>query len=145
MPGHFLVRTPGTQRYLDVFAGGAELDPAGCERLFRAVSGAGPEVPFGPHLLPTAPTPAILIRMLENLRAVFRARNRPADLEWVLRMRLALPGTELTEVLELAGALGGQARWRDGAQLLQRRLPDADPEQARRLRAAARALLARLN
>ena len=145
MPGHFLVRTPGTESYRDVFAGGVALDPDGCEALFRAVSGAGPEVTFGPHLLPTAPTRAILIRMLENLRAIFRVRRRPGDLEWVLRMRLGLPGSGLDEVVELAEALGGQARWRDAAGLLLRQVPSAPPEQAERLRAAARGQLAHLN
>ena len=144
MPGHFLVRAPGSAEHLDVFAGGARLTPADCEARFRAASGAGPEVPFGPHLLGTATTAAILVRMLENLRGIFRTR-RPADLEWVLRMRLALPGAGLAELLELADALGGQARWIDGARVLEQHLQEAPTRQAERMRAAARALRARLN
>ena len=145
MPGHFLVRPVGTRKHLDVFRGGAELDMAGCEALFRATSGARPDVPFGPHLLATASTRSILARMLENLCVVYRTRRRPGDLEWVLRMRLALPGTGLTEVLELAAALGEQGRWLDGTRLLEERLPDASPVGAERLRAAARSLRAHLN
>ena len=145
MPGHFLVRTPGTDHYLDVFAGGVALSPADCEARYRAVSGAGPQVPFGPHLLPTASTTAILIRMLENLRVVYRTRRRPADLEWVLRMRLALPGTADGELLELAQAMGAQANWTAAAGLLEQQLPVADAARARRLRAAARGLRAHLN
>ena len=145
MPGHFLVRPVGTRRHLDVFRGGTELDLAACEALFRATAGARPDVPFGPHLLVTASTRSVLARMLENLRSVYRDRQRPADLEWVLRMRLALPGTGLTELLELATALGEQGRWLDGARLLEGRLPGASPVGAQRLRAAARSLRAHLN
>jgi regulator of sirC expression with transglutaminase-like and TPR domain len=145
MPGHFLVRAVDSQVLLDVFHGGVELDDAAAESLFRTASGAGPEVPFGPHLLATAATPSILLRMLENLRLVYRARRRPDDLEWVVRMRLALPGAGLPDLLELAGALGDQARWIDGARVLEEQLPGAPPERAELLRTAARALRARLN
>jgi regulator of sirC expression with transglutaminase-like and TPR domain len=145
MPGHFLVRAIDSQVLLDVFHGGVELDDAAAEALFRTASGAGPEVPFGPHLLATAATPSILLRMLENLRLVYRARRRPGDLEWVVRMRLALPGAGLPDLLELAGALGDQARWIDGARVLEEQLPEAPPERAELLRTAARALRARLN
>ena len=145
MPGHFLVRTPGTDRYLDVFAGGVTLSPAECEARFRAVSGAGPQVPFGPQLLPTASTTAILVRMLENLRMIFRSRRRPADLEWVLRMRLALPGTGEDDLLELAQAMGAQANWSAAAGLLEQQLPGSDAARAGRLKAAARGLRAHLN
>jgi regulator of sirC expression with transglutaminase-like and TPR domain len=145
MPGHFLVRPRGTDVHIDVFAGGVRLDPAECEARFRAASGAGPEVPFGPHLMTATPTPAILVRMLENLRGVYRSQRRAADLEWVLQMRLALPGAGLTEVLELAGALGDQARWLDGARLLEQHTEGAAPANAERLRTAARSLRAHLN
>lgn len=145
MPGHFLVRAVGTHTHLDVFAGGVALSPAECEARFRAASGAGAGVPFGPHLLTATPTRAILARMLENLRGVFRARRRPADLEWVLRMRLALPGAGLADLLELAETLGAQARWLEGARLLEDRVPGAAPARAERLSTAARSLRAHLN
>ncbi|GAA1308927.1 transglutaminase family protein [Pseudonocardia xinjiangensis] len=145
MPGHFLVRPVGTQTLIDVFHGGAVLDAAACEALFRTATGAGPDVPFGPHLLAAAPTRSILLRMLENLRLIYRARQRAADLEWVVRMRLALPGAGLPDLLELAGTLGDQARWIDGARLLEEQVPGAPPERAEILRTAARTLRAHLN
>lgn len=145
MPGHFLVRPTGTSRYLDVFAGGAEISGARCEELFRGATGAGPDVPFGPHLLTATPTSAILVRMLENLRAVYGARRRAADLEWVLRMRLLLPGVRLVDVLELGEALGDQGRWLEGAKLLEDRVPSASAVHAERLRTAAKSLKAHLN
>ncbi len=143
MPGHFLVRPVGTARHLDVFAGGVELDAAECERRFRAATGAGPEVPFGPDLLPAVGTRAILTRMLENLRAIHR--NRPRELEWVLRMRLALPGAGPAELLELGEALGGQGRFLEGARLLDERAAGLPSARAQQLRTAARGLRAHLN
>jgi regulator of sirC expression with transglutaminase-like and TPR domain len=147
MPGHFLVRPVGTARHLDVFAGGVELDLAECERRYRAASGAAAGTPFGPHLLATAPTRAILARMLENLRVVFRSRSRPRDLEWVLRMRMLLPAADggLTDAMELAEALGDQGRWSEGAELLDERAATATAPRAERLRTAARMLRANLN
>lgn len=119
MPGHFLVRTPGTQRYLDVFDRGRRIDRAGCEDLFRQVTGVGPETRFGSHLLSRVSTRQLLARMLENLRGIYRGRSDHANLEWVLRMRLGLrhEGPEL--VRELAGVLGAQARWDEAARLLE--------------------------
>ncbi|MBP2365313.1 transglutaminase-like domain-containing protein [Pseudonocardia parietis] len=119
MPGHFLVRVPGTQRHLDVFDRGRRLDLAGCEALFRTATGAGPDVPFGAGMLPRTTTRKILARMLENLRASYgRAKDHTA-LEWVLRMRLGLrhQGPEL--IRELGEVLAAQARWDEAARLLE--------------------------
>jgi regulator of sirC expression with transglutaminase-like and TPR domain len=142
MPGHFLVRPTGGQLLLDVFNGGAELTPADCEARFRELGGTGP---FGPHLLEVATTRAILARMLENLRGVFRTLRRPAGTEWVLRMRLSLPGAGLAEQVELAQALGSQAKWLEGARILEAQASQAQPSMARQLEAAARSLRANLN
>lgn len=147
MPGHFLVRPTGTETLLDVFDGGRELGMDECEALFRGASGIGPEVPFGPHLLTPTSTRAILARMLENLRLVYRIRRRPIDREWVLRMRLALPGAGMAELLELAEAMGEQGRWLAGAQLLEAHVAASSPSaaQALTLTTAARSLRAHLN
>jgi regulator of sirC expression with transglutaminase-like and TPR domain len=142
MPGHFLVRPTGSEVLIDVFDSGTELSPAACESRFRELGGTGP---FGPHLLEATTTRAILARMLENLRAAFRALRRPVGIEWVLRMRLTLPGAGLAEQMELAQALGSQARWLEGARILEAQVPRAQPEMAQRLAIAARSLRANLN
>lgn len=144
MPGHFLVRSVGTERYLDAFDRGRRLDLADCEALFRSSTGAGPTVAFGPHLLPTAPVPAILTRILQNLRAIYRANRRFASLEWVLRMRLALPGVGVPELVELAQAMGQQGRFLDGARFLEDRLRER-PADAEALALTAKTLRAHLN
>ena len=141
MPGHFLVRRRGTEEYVDAFGGGVVLDLDGCEARFRRTTGM--TIPFGDHLLPVATPPAILARILENLRGVYRA-GRPGDLEWVLRMRLMLPGAGAGEVVELGEAMGRQGRWLDAATYLESTV-DSWPQYAERLAAAARALRAHLN
>lgn len=152
MPGHFLVREPGSDIHIDLFSGGRRLDPAGCEALFRSSTGAGSDVDFGPDQLARTPNRQILSRMLENLRVVYRYRRRPADVEWVLRMRLAIPGspeTSLPLLVELAGTLGEQARWHEGAEMLREAAEDPqaplDGWQRDKLRLAARSQLSNLN
>lgn len=144
MPGHFLVRPLASNHYLDAFDGGTLLDLPGCEALFRAATQAGPKVPFGPHLLMTTPKRTILARILENLRTVYRRLGRPVDLEWVLRMRLALPGSGLDELIELGRALGQQGHFRDGARFLDDQVAQW-PQHAELLSQVARSLRAQLN
>jgi regulator of sirC expression with transglutaminase-like and TPR domain len=144
MPGHFLVRPLATDHYLDAFNGGALLDLAACEALFRIVNQADPDVPFGRHLLTAAPRRAIFARILQNLRIIYRDLGRPADLEWVLRMRLALPGAGAQELIELAHTLGRQGRFLDGAKFLESQIAQW-PQHAELLEYAARSLRAQLN
>lgn len=144
MPAHFLVRHPASGAYLDAFRGGALLDEAGCEAAFREATGAGPEVPFGPHLLPQATSREILARMLANLKGIYRARGAGARLEWVQRMRLALPEVPREEVVDLGEALAMQGRPLDGAEAIEA-AAHASPALASPLRAAARALRASMN
>ena len=117
MPGHFLVREPGSDRYLDAFDGGRRLDRRGCEALFRAVTGS--DTPFGPEKLPRVSTRQILARMLENLRASYRRGKDHVNLEWVLRMRLGLRHNGPELVRELGEVLAAQARWDEAARLME--------------------------
>lgn len=144
MPGHFLVRPMATNHYLDAFNGGAMLDLAGCEALFRTANQAGPDVAFGRHLLTAAPRRAIFARILQNLRMVYRDLGRPADLEWVLRMRLALPGVGAEELIELGYTLGRLGQFLDGAKFLESQIAQW-PQHAEILEHAARGLRAQLN
>lgn len=144
MPGHFLLRPVGTDTYVNAFDGGAQLEAEDCESLFRAATGAGAQVAFGPHLLGTVSTVDVLARILQNLRVVYRRNARPSDVEWVLRMRLALPGAGAAEVLELGSAMGQQGRFLDGAALLESYAADFPPH-AEALTYAARGLRAHLN
>jgi hypothetical protein len=62
-----------------------------------------------------------------------------------MRMLLSAPGGDLTELLELAEALGEQGRWTEGAKLLDERADAVGEPRAERLRTASRMLRANLN
>jgi regulator of sirC expression with transglutaminase-like and TPR domain len=143
MPAHFLVRDPGSGLYVDSF-GATVLDDAGCEALFREASGVGPEVPFGPELRPVVGPREILGRILLNLAQTYRVNAEPRNLEWVMRMRLVVPGVPPAEALQLARAVAAQGRLREAAADLEARA-EADPSLAEAFLPVARSLRAQLN
>lgn len=144
MPGHFLIRSPLTGDYLDPFFNGELLDEAGVEARFRQVSGVPTEVKFVPGMRPVSGRHEILARMLNNLKAIYKARSDGRSLEWVLRMRLALPIIPREEVAGLGEALAMQGRVREGAEEMMA-VAEAHPELAEQLKTAARALRSSLN
>jgi regulator of sirC expression with transglutaminase-like and TPR domain len=90
MPGHFLVKD-GTRddTWCDPFHGGAALSAEECRGLFHRVHGS--ERAFHPTFLaPTHPR-SIIARMLANLEHGPLAAD-PAQLTWMCRLHLALPG-----------------------------------------------------
>jgi len=145
MPGHFLVRPMATDHYLDAFDGGALLDLPRCEALFRTANQAGPDVPFGRHLLTTAPRRAIFARLLENLQPTIVL---PAECEtWSQDRRLAVLLHELAHVRrhDMVGhTLGRQGRFLDGARFLESQIAKW-PQHAELLESSARGLRAQLN
>lgn len=90
LPGHFLVREPRTGTYLDPYDAGKVIDPS--------------KLDAGLPLLPAQTKLQMLTRMLTNLIQVFQQRGEPANLAYVLRLRLALPTTtpELRDSLLVA-------------------------------------------
>jgi hypothetical protein len=143
MPAHFLVRDPGSGLYVDSF-GATVLDETGCEALFREVSGVGPEVPFGPELLPIVGPREILGRILLNLARTYRVNAEPGNLEWVMRLRLVIPGVPPAEGLQLARAVAAQGRVGEAARELESRA-EQDATLAETFLPAARSLRAQLN
>lgn len=144
MPGHFLVRSPLTGEYIDPFFSGEILDEAGCEQRFRQVTGVKGSVAFAPGMRPVANKQEILARILNNLKAIYRSRNEGPCLEWVLRLRLAIPLVPREEVAELGEALRLQGRFREGAEEIEAVIEE-HPELAVRLNPASRSLRATLN
>jgi hypothetical protein len=146
MPGHFLVRDRSTGVFVDSFDAGEVLDVAGCEARWRQASGAGPEVPFLPAMLAPVGKRAILSRMLMNLANIYRHGGRFGELEWVLRMRLAIPEVEREEALGLAETLSAMGRFDEAAiELESRAAEDPEVERSTTFRTAARRMRARLN
>ena len=143
MPGHFLVHPVGSAWHLDPFTGEL-LDHDQCVRRFREATGLGAEVAFDDALLAPISTQAVLIRMLTNLRGVHRSRGDLAELGWVLRMRLGLPGVSAAEVAELAEVRGRRAAFREAADLLDAWAEEL-PREAEALRRLGRRWRAHLN
>jgi len=145
MPGHFLLHhaaTDGPGMYVDPFDDGAVLDQAGCVRRFHAVNGA--EEQFRPAYLEPVGRLAILSRILNNLMSIYTAQGRMADMEWVLRLRAALPGATSAERRDWARVLGATGSFVDAATELEA-LVDVLPAHEEALRREAMALRARLN
>lgn len=142
MPGHVLVRDrrdPPT--FIDAFGGGVRFDEGGARTIFRAVSGGRP---FVASYLDPIDGRAVLARVLGNLKMIFRQRADRAALEWVLRLRVAVPGVPVAERRELAAVLAASGRFdRAAAELEQLAL--VDPDQRAEHEAAAERLRARLN
>ena len=86
MPGHFLIRDQNEPEvFIDVFAGGVQLDASGCQELFNQISGG--QQGFHPAYLSPVSHASIMERMLGNLRAIYGQRQDYANLEWVLELR----------------------------------------------------------
>jgi regulator of sirC expression with transglutaminase-like and TPR domain len=101
LPGHFLLRDKvDPSVYVDPFNNGAMLDERGCRRLHRQL--AGPSAPWDDAYLEPVERPAILARMLNNLKAIYAQRREVGALRWVLRLRAELPDASPAEREDLA-------------------------------------------
>lgn len=103
MPAHFLVGDrQDPEWFVDPFNGGRTLDRAGCEAQLRDLTRG--QVPWHPSHLDPAPTRAIIVRMLNNLRAGFDQRGDRVRLALVMRMWMAMPdlGEDAAAVRALA-------------------------------------------
>ncbi len=143
MPGHFLVRDKlDPDVFVDAFAGGAVLDAAGCEALFRDLHGPG--AAFEPAFLRPVGARAIVARMLANLDAIATARSDRLLLERVVRLRTLVPGAPAPVHRRLAEVLASSYRFGEAADVLDG-LAAADTDDAGGDALAARRLRARLN
>jgi regulator of sirC expression with transglutaminase-like and TPR domain len=146
MPGHFLLRDPSEPDLLiDAFSGGRRLDRAACADLLRAAAGVEAQLLDG-YLAPVGPR-AIVARMLANLDQSFRRRDDKDGLLWVTRLRAAIPGQPLTDLIALADTLARLGCVDEAAALLEElsRRPGTPADAARHLRARGRGLLAPFN
>lgn len=84
LPGHFLVMIdePDHKAYLDPFHGGQTLTEEECYELAREATGM--ELTDDPSMLAPVSNRHIVVRMLNNLRAVYFQRNDPAKALQVL-------------------------------------------------------------
>ena len=103
MPAHFLVRTVDEpERYFDPFGGGLELDGAGAQDLFERLTRG--QVEWKPAYLEPTSNEDLVIRMLNNLRAIFQGRSDELRLGLVMQMRSRIPKLAEAEDAEIAAA-----------------------------------------
>jgi len=103
MPGHFLVRDKvDPEVFVDPFARGLVLDRRGCQLRFHGVHGV--EASFDPAFLEPVGKLAIIDRMLANLDGLAVRAGDLGMLAWVLRLRVALPGSDESFQRRLAAA-----------------------------------------
>jgi regulator of sirC expression with transglutaminase-like and TPR domain len=144
MPGHFLLRDrEDPDGFVDPFAGGARLAPADCVKAFHALHGA--DTPFDPRYLDPVGPVAVLGRMLANLRGIFSASGDRRSLQWVLRLRLEIPGVPPEERAELAALLAAGGRFGDAAHELDTLAGQLGGELGDEYRRSAERFRARLN
>ena len=99
MPGHFLLRDKVDRSvFVDPFDGGRQLDADGCRRIFGRVTGG--RIGWSDDYLEPVSRPAIVERMLANLKQVYRQSGQTDRLRWVGRLRLACPGVDRTAELD---------------------------------------------
>lgn len=144
MPGHFLLRDrDDPSAFRDPFAHGARLDEQGCRAAFHALH--GDDAAFGPGYLDPVGPATILGRMLANLRGVYGAAGDRASLQWVLRLRLCIPGVPMEERAELASVLASQGRFGEAADELGELATRVGGELGAEYRRSADRVRARLN
>ena len=116
MPGHFLVGV-GDGRYLDAFDQGRVLDESACRRRFVELH--GPVSPWTADLLAPVGPGAVLARILANLHQLFVRSNDLVGLDWVLQLRIAIPGIAASERAERASVLSALGRYDEAASELE--------------------------
>ena len=144
MPGHFLLRDKVDRSvFLDAFDGGAVLDADGCRA--RYIEVAGDAEGFSEDLLRPAGNHAVVARVLANLASVHRAHADHEAVVWVQRLRLAIPTTPRTELVDLASALVATGRYGAAADAFDQAAGVLDGELRDGCLRSARRMRARLN
>lgn len=99
-PAHFLLRHPDEELFVDPFHEGQLFGIEGCRERYRKLTGASPES-LDPATLEPCDDPAIVARMLRNLKASYLRRGELESAVPVLRRLAALCTDEPTERRDL--------------------------------------------
>jgi regulator of sirC expression with transglutaminase-like and TPR domain len=109
MPGHFLVKYVGRNEeiVIDPFNRGAFLSPADCQRILDRIYEG--KLAFEPRFLVTLGTRQILVRMLNNLKAIYFGTQAYAKALGVVERLLILEPQAASEIRD-RGLLASQLR-----------------------------------
>lgn len=119
VPGHFLVRDKvDPTLFVDPFARGATLARDAAEARFQPRRAPGADV--DPTFLEPVPVATVVARMLANLDVIAAARADRNMLEWVVRLRVGMPGAPASLHRRLSAVLAARGCFDDAAAVLER-------------------------
>jgi regulator of sirC expression with transglutaminase-like and TPR domain len=100
MPGHFLlrVRLPGKMLYLDAFRQGQLLLPEECLEMMKKITGRREDT--GEDYLRPASNRRVVLRLLMNLKQLYKEKGQASLLLGVIERRIPLLADPLPEILE---------------------------------------------
>jgi regulator of sirC expression with transglutaminase-like and TPR domain len=102
MPGHYLcgfTALNGSTTYFDPFHSARELTADDCRLLYEGMTGLGN---WSDEFLLPASNRLTIIRILANLKSIYRRKGDLNGIRWVMRLRLAIPEIAAVESVEFA-------------------------------------------
>lgn len=101
MPGHFLCRTASQQdlMFFDPFHSPEPLSAEQCKKLYKHLTQIDN---WSAEFLEPSSSRLMVIRVLSNLKSIYRRRSDLANLRWVMRLRSVIPEIATAETVEFA-------------------------------------------
>ena len=101
MPGHFLCRTASQREltFFDTFHSPSPLTADQCKRLYENLTQMEN---WSAEFLEPSSARLMVIRVLSNLKSIYRRRSDIANLRWVMRLRSVIPEIAASESAEFA-------------------------------------------
>lgn len=101
MPGHFLCRTASQRElsFFDPFHSPSPLTADQCKRLYVNLTQMEN---WSAEFLEPSSARLMVIRVLSNLKSIYRRRSDIANLRWVMRLRSVIPEIAASESTEFA-------------------------------------------
>jgi regulator of sirC expression with transglutaminase-like and TPR domain len=106
MPGHFLCRTasPSDPAFFDPFHSPRPLSAEHCKMLYENLTQIDN---WSAEFLEPSSSRLMVIRVLSNLKSIYRRRSDFANLRWVMRLRSVIPEIAAGETVEFAQLMRG--------------------------------------
>lgn len=143
MPGEFLVADPNSPGlYAAIYRGAQPLDVDQIARFFAQLH--GPQTPFSSSYLVEVDGRSIVVRILNNLLAIYRSQRDMESLRWVVALRSLLATDDTMGLVARSDLAARDGRFGQAADLLDQ-AAQLDPANEADLSGSARQLRARLN
>jgi len=106
MPGHFLCRTASQaeHQFFDPFHSPRPLSAQQCKMLYENLTQIDN---WSAEFLEPSSSRLMVIRVLSNLKSIYRRRSDSSNLRWVMRLRSVIPEIAASETVEFAQLMRG--------------------------------------